>query len=150
MSHLSKIKTQFKNLDTLKSTLETMKCECVVGENLSLSSAYQKGQAVDMLVRPENVKYSYRFGNEDRKNDFMGYKLTGDGTYELLGDAYGQNVAGGSSFNFDSFGKEVTQKYARNEVVNQFNLNPELADFNLTEESVNDKGETVIKFERWG
>ena len=78
----------------------------------------------------------------------MGLKWQGD-NLEFLGDDYGQQGKDGKRFNLNEFSKGVTKSYAKAEVVKQFNLNPELSEFQMVEETVNDKGETVIRFEKW-
>jgi hypothetical protein len=45
-------------------------------------------------------------------------------------------------------GQDLSQKYAKNEVISQFQLTPELQDFTMSEET-NAAGETVLRFQRW-
>jgi len=141
VSHLSKIKTRFKNLETLRETLEGMRCEVVVGESATVNGYYIGRHDVDMLVRPEGVR------GHNGVEDFMGFKWNGD-ELELIGDDYGMRNGNGS-FSMKRFTDEVTRGYAKREIVKQFQLNPELSDFSLAEETTNEDGETVLRFERW-
>ena len=133
MSHISKIKTQIKSSETLQQVLQSMGCKVTVGKGLEIRNSFVQDN-VDMIVdHPQSRSQDH----------WMGYKVAEDGTMELVGDAWGTGI------NMETFSRDVTKGYAKQEVINQFNLDPELADFNLSEETVNDKGETVLKFTRW-
>lgn len=137
MSHLSKIKTKFKNIDTLKATLESMKCEVEVGNNLTCNMPMRmdgaKHEKVDLLVRKIPGA---------RGGDFAGFRWNG-GELEMIGDQWGTGI------NLGDFSRDITKEYAVNEVKTQFSQIPELQEFDLVNQEINDQGEVVITYQRW-
>lgn len=134
MSHISKIKLQLKNLDTLRKTLEEMGAEVLVGQDLQTKTPYNS-VPVDMLINPKGCK----------TKNFMGARWEGEEMI-LVGDDYEAQYK--DRFRMDQFGQDLSQKYAKNEVISQFQLTPELQDFTMSEET-NAAGETVLRFQRW-
>jgi len=137
MSHLSTIKTKYKNQTTLEKVLREMECEVITGKNLQVDMAYRidgnKHEDVDMIVNPNNTRGA---------KNFMGFKQSGE-EFELLGDDYGTGM------NMAKFNDEVKGRYAEEEVKEQFNLDPELSEFSLVKRELNEKGEVELTFERW-
>jgi len=138
MSHLSTIKTKYKNQTTLEKVLREMECEVITGENLQIDMTYRidgsKNENVDMVVNPNK--------NTRGMKNFMGFRQVDD-ELELIGDDYGTGM------NMKSFNNDVKTHYAEEEVKEQFDLNPELSEFSLTKRELNEKGEVELTFERW-
>jgi len=138
MSHLSTIKTKYKNQTTLEKVLREMECEVITGENLQIDMTYRidgsKNENVDMVVNPNK--------NTRGMKNFMGFRQVGD-ELELIGDDYGTGM------NMKNFNNDVKTHYAEEEVKEQFNLDPELSEFSLTKRELNEKGEVELTFERW-
>ena len=136
MSHMSKISLRVTNKDTLTKVLQEMGYNVQTGEGLTLNTPWIYGadthEKVDILFNKQ----------EWSKKDFAGFRETKEG-FELMGDDYGTGQS------IDRIGREVRVNYAKTEVKDQFNLNPDLADFQLTDEKVNEKGEIVLEYERW-
>jgi len=137
MSHLSTIKTKYKNQTTLEKVLKEMDCEVITGHNLQLDMKYRLDgshhEKVDMIVNPKETRGT---------KGFMGFRQTGE-ELELIGDSYGTNL------NMDKFNNDVKSRYAEAEVKEQFDLNPELSEFSLVKRELNEKGEVELIFERW-
>lgn len=138
MSHLSKVKTQFKSVESLRKAMDQLGCDLRVGDGLHLNMRMRvdgdKNEAVDMIAQPRN----------EREQDFMGFKKQEDGTYNLIGDDYCCR-----NFKISPFGKDLSKKYAEVEVLTQFEQNDQLNEFDMVNREINDKGEVVLTFQRW-
>jgi hypothetical protein len=88
---------------------------------------------VDMLINPKGIK----------EKNFIGAKWSENGeTLDLTGDGYGAYKEGGGHFSMQDFNRDLTKSYARNMVVEQFQLSPELTATKITcQEIANGGGE---------
>lgn len=138
MSHLSKIKTKFKNIDTMKEVLKNLGCGYQEG-NLELNMPYRidgnKHEKVDMIVNPK----------ECHEKAFMGLKWDEKKeSLELIGDDYGV-----SGFSIENFSSKLNTVYAEAEVKCQFNTTPELMEFELSGREEDDNGDIILTYQRW-
>lgn len=143
MSHLSKIKTQFKNRDTLIETLRGMGCSIVEGKDLKLDMKWRidgnRHEEVDFIVNVDALK----------EKNFMGCRCT-DGSYEIIGDAYAVRDKNGKLFSIDGFAGDAKSTYAEKEISRQFSQVPELAQFDLVNREVDkSSGDVVLTYQRW-
>lgn len=143
MSHFSKIKTQFKNRETLIETLKNSGFQITEGENLKIDMKYRidgsHTEKVDFIVNVEGL---------DSKN-FMGVRLN-EGVYEIVGDSYGVRDSGGRRFEINSCMETVKVAYAEKEINRQFKEIPELAEFDLVNRVIDPTTrEVVLTYQRW-
>lgn len=143
MSHLSKIKTQFKDKETLISTLRGLGCTVVEGKNLKLDMKWRidgnKHEEVDFIINVDELK----------EKNFMGCRYN-EGSYEIIGDAYAVRDKTGKLFKIDEFIGNAKSQYAEKEITRQFSTVPELAQFDLVNREIDKaSGDVVLTFQRW-
>jgi hypothetical protein len=143
MSHFSKIKTQFKNRETLIETLKGAGYQVTEGPNLKLDMKYRidgiKNEKVDFIINHEDLS----------QQNFMGGITNSDGTLEIAGDAYCVNK-GGRRFDMNEFVGSIKAEYAEKEIIRQFSTTPDLSEFDLTNREISARtGEVVLTFQRW-
>lgn len=143
MSHLSKIKTQFKNKSALMEALREAGCTIVEGKDLKLDMKWRidgnKHESVDFIVNVDSLN----------EKNFLGCRLN-EGSYEIIGDAYAVRDKDGKLFDIPKFSSEIKTAYAEKEISRQFSQVPELSQFDLVNREVEKStGDIVLTYQRW-
>jgi hypothetical protein len=126
MSHFSQIKTQIRNLDSLKDALSDLEIDWKSGPHKVRG---YRGQTQDAEVAIE------------QENGYdVGFKWNGQ-EYELVADLqYWQQ-----NFSVEGFLRQVTQRYAFHTVIKETSL----AGFQVTEQQKNEDGSIRLVVQRW-
>ncbi|MGY6530041.1 MAG: DUF1257 domain-containing protein [Cyanobacterium sp.] len=126
MSHFSSIKTQIRNLTSLKSALEDLKIDWKEGPSQVRGYQGQTSQA-DLVIEQEN-------------NYDIGFSWNGQ-HYELVADLqYWQQP-----WTVDGFLQRVTQNYALHTVLTESSQQG----FAVTEQQKNEDGSIRLVVQRW-
>ncbi len=126
MSHFSNIKTQIRNLDSLKSALTDLGIDWK-DESKTVKGYQGNTRTAEVVIEQDN-------------NYDIGFSWNG-AEYELVADLeYWQQP-----LTVDGFLRQVTQRYAYNTVRNEAGKQG----FQVTEEQKNDDGSLRLVVQRW-
>ncbi len=124
MSHFTTVKTEIRDLETLKEALLELGYKDIV-ENDIVRGFMDNQTRADLVVK--------------KKNGFdLGFKKSGN-TYNLVADFYGTDE------NKNNFTKSLTQKYASCVIKNE----AALTGFTIADEEVRQDGSIKIVLQKW-
>lgn len=130
MSHFSRVKTQVKNLISLKSALEDLGIEYEEAVGLMTVRGWQGAEELAQLVIKTGTQYD------------IGVRVTASGEYELVADWWALEEHG---IQQQSYLERLTQRYAYHEVKAQ----AELQGYAVEEEQVEEDGTIRLRVIAW-
>lgn len=126
MSHFSSIKTQIRNLTSLKASLKDLGIEWKEGPSPVRGYQGQTSQAEIVISQPNNYDIGFSWNGQE---------------YELVADLqYWQQP-----WTVDGFLQRVTQGYALHTILNESNKQG----FSVTEQQKNEDGSIRLVVQRW-
>jgi hypothetical protein len=126
MSHFSQIKTQIRNLESLKDALTELGIDWKPGSNVVRGYRGQTYPAEITIEQENGYDIGFRWNGQE-------YELVADLQY------WQQNLS------VDGFVRQVTQRYAYETVIKE----TELVGFQVTEQQKNQDGSIRLVVQRW-